>query len=238
MLSSFQFYITYQGKRFLGTIIFSSTLQMAKILHQIIPQNKKDAHELEQVQGRMPVSQGPGIWDLHGEMKELDLFNGRYGQQWPCCSCEAVEQKEMELYWGQPKWSEKPPVQTEVQEVLNRNEVSKNHSGDKCALERLLQRLGNFAHFQDSTTHSPWQSSLSSTLTPGLGELQRSFPASVVCDYDVLNLGKVPEPLRSRKNQRNYLFWKQACKVKRKASLLSGACRLKKSGVFKVKKKI
>lgn len=103
----------------------------------------------------MPVSQGTGTWDLHGEMKELDLFNCRNGQQGPCCFCEATEKWETGLYWGQPKGSEKPPVQTEAQEVLNRNEVSKNHSGDKYTLERLLQGLGNFAHFQDSTTQSP-----------------------------------------------------------------------------------
>lgn len=156
MLSLFQFCITYQGKRFLSTIIFSSALQMAIILHWVVlPQNKKDAHELERVQGRMPVSQGPGTWDLCGEMKELDLFNCRNGQQWPCWSCEAMEKREMGLYWGKPKGSEKPPVQTGVQEVLSRNGVSKNHSGDKYALERLLQGLGNFAYFQNSITQSP-----------------------------------------------------------------------------------
>lgn len=103
----------------------------------------------------MSVSQGTATWDLRGEMKELDLFNCRNGQQWPCCSCETMEKREMGLYLGQVKGSEKPPVQTEVQEVLNRNEVSKNHSGDKYTLERLLQGLGNFEHFQDSTTQSP-----------------------------------------------------------------------------------
>lgn len=101
------------------------------------------------------MSQGIGTWDRRGEMKELDFFNCSNGQQGPCCSCEATEKWEMRLYWGQPKGSEKPAVQTEVQEVLNRNEVSKNHSGHKYALERLLQGLGNFAHFQHSTTQSP-----------------------------------------------------------------------------------
>lgn len=70
---------------------------MAIILHRVLPQNKKDVHKLEEVQGRMAVSQGTGTWDLHGEMKELHLFSCRNGQQWPCHSCEATEKREMGL---------------------------------------------------------------------------------------------------------------------------------------------
>lgn len=78
-------------------------------MHRALPLNNKDVPKLE---GRKPESQGTGTWDLHGEMKELDLFSCRNGQQWPCCSCEATEKREMGLYWGQPKGSEKTPGQT------------------------------------------------------------------------------------------------------------------------------
>lgn len=57
---------------------------MAKILHQVLfpPQNKKDVHGLEQVQGRMLVCPGKdaGVsWDRAcdpcGDVQELGLVN-------------------------------------------------------------------------------------------------------------------------------------------------------------------
>lgn len=79
-------------------------------------------------------------------MKELDLFNCRNGQQWPCCSCEATEKRKMGLYWGEGKGSEKPPVQTEVHEVLNRNEVSADHWEQICTGE-VAAGAGEFCSF-------------------------------------------------------------------------------------------
>lgn len=80
------------------------------------------------LEGRKPESQGTGTWALHGEMKELDLFSGRSGQQWPCCSCEATKKREMGSTGGSQSRVTNHQCKL-VQEVLNRNEVSKINLG-------------------------------------------------------------------------------------------------------------
>lgn len=97
----------------------------------------------------------------------------------------------MGLYWGEGKGSEKPPVQTEVQEVLNRNEVSTNHWEQICSGE-VASGPGEFCSFSRLNYTKPIATQSQFKLTLGLGELQKSFPASVICNYDVLNLGKIP----------------------------------------------
>lgn len=154
MLSLFQFCITYQGKWFLSIIIFSSTLQMAIMLHQVLlPQNKMFMNWSKSREGCQCLKA---------------LEHGIYMETWRNCTCLTAEMASSGLAAPVRPWSRERWGFTGGKERAVRNHQCKLRyrkfwtemkwvqiTGNKYAVERLLQGLGNFAHFQDSTTQSP-----------------------------------------------------------------------------------
>lgn len=155
-MSFFQCCISYLGRWFLNIIIFSSTSQMAKILHQVLfpPQNKKDVHGLEQVQGRMLVCPGTEHV-IHVETcRNWAWWTGQKMSEWTSPKRRWRRESRVFSEGTKGKW-ETTGANRRTGNSDRKWDGWKTSTGTNTQWKRLLQRLGKLTHFQDSTAQSP-----------------------------------------------------------------------------------